>query len=299
MLPDDIEATVNRALAEDIGSGDVTARLIDENTEAVACLLAREAAVLCGRPWFDEVFRQIDPRVEVSWDVEDGAAVRADRRLCVLRGPARAILSGERTALNFLQTLSGTATVVRRYVERVRGTQARIVDTRKTVPGLRTAQKYAVVCGGGDNHRRGLYDGILIKENHIVAAGGIRQAIHAARALAAGVPLMCEAENLAEVQAALEERVDVLLLDDFPTHILAKAVNMARDFRRFNRGDSVLEASGGISLNNVRSIADTGVDRISIGSLTKHVQAVDLSMRLVAPGEALPEADPALRVALR
>ncbi|MEC9356494.1 MAG: carboxylating nicotinate-nucleotide diphosphorylase [Pseudomonadota bacterium] len=302
-LPDevqkDVTALVTRALAEDVGSGDVTAKLIAADATAVGYVVARESAVFCGRPWFDEVFRQIDPRVEIAWDVEDGASIRADGRLCVLRGPARSILTGERTGLNFLQTLSGTATVVRRFVERIRGTQARIVDTRKTLPGLRSAQKHAVTAGGGDNHRFGLYDGILIKENHIVAAGGIKEAIRAARALNAGVPLMCEAENLSEVQAALEERVDLLLLDDFPTHILAKAVNMGRDFRRYNRGDSVLEASGGISLNNVRSIADTGVDRISIGGLTKHVQAVDLSMRLLAPGAALPDINAALRVALR
>ena len=197
-------------------------------------------------------------------------------------GPARAILTGERTALNFLQTLSGTASTVRRFVDRVRGTPVKIVDTRKTVPGLRTAQKYAVICGGGTNHRIGLFDGILIKENHIAAAGGIRQAIDRARALKAKVPLMVEAENLAEVQAGLDANVDLLLLDDFPTHILSKAVAMARDYRRFNKAKTLLEASGGIHLGNVRDIADTGVDRISIGSLTKHVQAVDLSMRFLS-----------------
>lgn len=298
-LPEDIETTVARALAEDLGSGDVTANLVAEDATATAYVVAREAAVICGLPWVDEVFKQLDPRVDIEWDVEDGTAVRLDSRICVLRGPARAILTGERTALNFLQTLSGVASNVRRFVERVRGTQARIVDTRKTLPGLRTAQKYAVVCGGGENHRVGLFDGILIKENHIIAAGGIKEAIRAARALDAGVPLMCEAENLAEVQAALEENVDLLLLDDFPTHILSKAVNMGREFRRYNRAHSVLEASGGINMENVRSIADTGVDRIAIGGITKNVQATDLSMRFLAPGASLPDAAPAPRALIR
>jgi nicotinate-nucleotide pyrophosphorylase (carboxylating) len=285
-LPADLDACVERALAEDVGSGDVTARLVDGRAQATAYVLAREAAVLCGQPWFERVFAQVDPRVTVSWEVDEGAGVRADQRVASVRGPARAVLTGERTALNFLQLLSGTATATRRFVERVRGTQVAIVDTRKTVPGLRTAQKYAVVVGGGANHRFGLYDAILIKENHIAAAGGARAAIERARALKAGVPLMMEAENLAEVQAGLDANVDLLLLDDFPTHLLSKAVAMARDYRRSRRAQTVLEASGGVSLGNVRDIADTGVDRISIGGLTKHVQAIDFSMRMAEEAAA-------------
>jgi nicotinate-nucleotide pyrophosphorylase (carboxylating) len=281
-LPADLDSCVERALAEDVGTGDVTARLVSPGAEAFAEVFAREPAVLCGQPWFERVFAKLDPRVRVSWDVDEGGSMRADQRVASVRGPARAVLTGERTALNFLQLLSGTATATRRYVERVRGTSVQIVDTRKTVPGLRAAQKYAVVCGGGANHRQGLYDAILIKENHIAAAGGIKPALEQARALKAGVPLMTEAENLAEVQAALEASVDLVLLDDFPTHLLSKAVAMAREYRRHNKARTVLEASGGVSLSNVRAIADTGVDRISIGSLTKHVQVVDLSMRVVA-----------------
>ena len=290
-LPADLDACIERALAEDVGGGDLTAQLVDAGAHAQASVLAREAAVICGQPWFERVYAKIDPQVQISWDVEEGAGVRADQRVATVRGPARSVLTGERTALNFLQLLSGTATATRRFVERVRGTPVKIVDTRKTVPGLRSAQKYAVVCGGGTNHRFGLYDAILIKENHIAAAGGARAAIARARALKAGVPLMMEAETLAEVQAGLDANVNLLLLDDFPTHLLTKAVAMARDYRRYNRAATVLEASGGVTLNNVRDIADTGVDRISIGGLTKHVQAVDFSMRMAdgAAAEAPPE----------
>jgi nicotinate-nucleotide pyrophosphorylase (carboxylating) len=296
--PEDIDACVERALAEDVGSGDVTARLVAADAPAEAIVVAREPAVLCGRPWFEQTFARLDAGVRVTWDAEEGASVRADQRVAAVRGPARAVLTGERTALNFLQLLSGTATATRRYVERVRGTPVKIVDTRKTVPGLRAAQKYAVVCGGGENHRFGLYDAILIKENHIAAAGSIRAALERARALNAGVPLMLEAENLMEVQAGLDANVDLLLLDDFPTHLLSKAVAMARDYRRYNRARTVLEASGGVNLNNVRAIADTGVDRISIGGLTKHVQAVDFSMRLVGDAAAVAPED-AARLAVK
>ena len=291
-IPADLDLCVERALAEDVGSGDITAKLVDPKTEAQAIVVAREPAVLCGQPWFERVFAKLDPRVQVRWDVEEGLSMRAEQRIATVCGPARAVLTGERTALNFLQLLSGTATFTRRFVERVRGTSVSIVDTRKTVPGLRSAQKYAVVCGGGANHRHGLYDAILIKENHIAAAGGIKPAIERALALKAGVPLMVEAENLNEVQAGLEANVDLLLLDDFPTHLLSKAVSMARDYRRHNKAKTVLEASGGVSLHNVRAIADTGVDRISIGGLTKHVQAIDLSMRLVADLAAAAEPAP-------
>jgi nicotinate-nucleotide pyrophosphorylase (carboxylating) len=279
-LPDDLDACVERALAEDVGSGDLTARLVDEGAQVRAEVLAREAAVLCGQPWCQRTFERLDPRVQVAWEVKETSTMRADQRVAVVSGPARAVLTGERTALNFLQVLSATATATRRFVERVRGTQVAIVDTRKTLPGLRSAQKYAVACGGGINHRKGLYDAILIKENHIAAAGGARAAIERARALNAAVPLMMEAEDLAEVQAGLDANVDLLLLDDFPTHLLSKAVYMAREYRRAHKVRTVLEASGGVTLANVRDIADTGVDRISIGGITKHVQAVDFSMRL-------------------
>jgi nicotinate-nucleotide pyrophosphorylase (carboxylating) len=280
-LPADVDSCVERALAEDVGTGDVTARLVDEHAHVRADVIAREAAVLCGQPWFQRTFERLDPRVHVNWEVKESSTTRLDQRVAVVTGPARAVLTGERTALNFLQLLSATATATRRFVERVRGTPVQIVDTRKTVPGLRSAQKYAVSCGGGTNHRKGLYDAILIKENHITAAGGARAAIERARALNAGVPLMMEAEELGEVQAGLDANVDLLLLDDFPTHLLSKAVAMARDYRRANKVRTVLEASGGVTLANVRDIADTGVDRISIGGITKHVQAVDYSMRIV------------------
>jgi nicotinate-nucleotide pyrophosphorylase (carboxylating) len=284
-LPADLDACVERALAEDVGTGDVTAQLVDAGTIVTAAVFARESAVLCGQPWFERTFQRLDPRVGVTWEVQESSTMRVDQRICLVKGPARAVLTGERTALNFLQLLSATATATRRFVERVRGTQVKIVDTRKTVPGLRTAQKYAVACGGGANHRYGLYDAILIKENHIAAAGGARAAIERARALNAQVPLMMEAEDLAEVQAGLDANVDLILLDDFATHMLSKAVAMAREYRRFNKARTVLEASGGITLSNARDIADTGVDRISIGGITKHVQAVDFSMRIL-PADA-------------
>ncbi len=285
-LPADLDAVVERALAEDVGSGDVTARLVPESAVVRAEVFVREVAVLCGQPWFQRVYQRLDPRVTVAWDVKETSSTRVDQRVAVVSGPARGVLTGERTALNFLQLLSATATATRRFVDRVRGTAVQIVDTRKTVPGLRLAQKYAVACGGGANHRFGLYDAILIKENHIAAAGGVRAAIERARALNSGVKLMMEAEDLNEVQAGLEANVDLILLDDFATHMLSKAVAMARDYRRFNKARTVLEASGGVTLANVRDIADTGVDRISIGGITKHVQAVDFSMRIAASGAA-------------
>ena len=277
-VPDDLHATVQHALAEDVGSGDVTARLVPAEQKASARVIAREAAVICGQPWFDDVFARLDRTVEVRWEVQEGAHVKAEQQLCTVHGPARAILTGERTALNFLQTLSGTASTVRRYVEAVAGTGTRIVDTRKTLPGLRNAQKYAVVFGGGVNHRIGLYDGILIKENHIAAAGGIRQAIANAQALKAGVPLMTEAEDLDEARAALAADVDLLLVDDFPLEQLREAVKLAQAHRA-GGGKTVLEYSGNTTLDNVRAIAETGVDRIAIGAITKHVRAVDISMR--------------------
>lgn len=274
----DIQAVVAHALAEDVGGGDVTARLVPAEEKGQAYVIAREAAVVCGRPWVDEVFRQLDSSIEVKWLVEEGQQVAPDQRLYELRGPARALLTGERPALNFLQTLSGTATAVRHYVDAVAGTGARIADTRKTLPGLRNAQKYAVLCGGGINHRIGLYDGILIKENHVAAAGGIRQAIANARALNAGVWLMTEAETMDEARAALEADVDLLLVDDFSLPELREAVALVREHRA-RGGKTVIEYSGGATLQNVRGYAECGVDRIAIGGITKHVRALDLSMR--------------------
>ena len=276
----DLQAVVSHALAEDVGGGDFTARLVPAAEQGQAYVISRENAVVCGRPWVDEVFRQLDPAIEVKWLVQEGQQVAPDQRLYELRGPARALLTGERPALNFLQTLSGTSTAVRQYVDAVAGTGARIADTRKTLPGLRNAQKYAVLCGGGINHRIGLYDGILIKENHIAAAGGIRQALAAARALDAAVPLMTEAENLEETRAALAENVDLLLIDELPDDEIREAVRLTR-LQRAQGGKTVLEYSGGATLESVRRIAELGVDRISVGSLTKHVRAIDLSMRFL------------------
>lgn len=274
----DLAETVRHALAEDVGSGDHTAGLVPAEERADARVIAREAATICGRPWVDEVFRQLDTAVEVRWQVEEGQQVQPDQVLYTLRGLARPLLSGERPALNFLQTLSGTATAVRQYVDAVAGTGCKIADTRKTLPGLRNAQKYAVLCGGGINHRIGLYDGILIKENHVAAAGGIQQAIANARALQAGVPLMAEAETLDEARAALQANVDLLLVDDFDLPTLREAVRLTREHRA-RGGRTVIEYSGGATLQNVRSYAECGVDRIAIGAITKHVRAVDLSMR--------------------
>ncbi|SEQ11954.1 nicotinate-nucleotide pyrophosphorylase [carboxylating] [Solimonas aquatica] len=276
----DLESCVAQALAEDVGSGDVTARLVAEPERGRARVISREAAVIAGRPWVDAVFRQLDARVQLHWQVAEGDSVQPDQVLYTLEGPARSLLTGERPALNFLQTLSGTATSVRRYVDAVAGTGCAIVDTRKTLPGLRNAQKYAVLCGGGVNHRIGLYDGILIKENHVAAAGGIRAAIAAARALNAGVPLMTEAEDLDQVRAALEADVDLLLVDDFDHPTLREAVRLTRAHRA-GGGRTVIEYSGGATLETVRGYAECGVDRIAIGAITKHVRAVDLSMRFV------------------
>ena len=277
-LLSDLSLTVARALAEDIGTGDVTARLVPADQQGRARVIARETAVLCGQPWVDEVFRQIDPTVKLTWQVAEGSRIDDGTILFTLEGPSRSLLTGERSALNFLQALSGTATETARYVEAVRGTGARIVDTRKTLPCLRNAQKYAVTVGGGVNHRIGLYDGILIKENHIAAAGGIVAAIAQARALGASVPLMTEAETMEEVVAALQADVDLLLVDDFDTERLREAVRLTRAHRA-GGGRTQIEYSGGATLARIRELAESGVDRISIGSLTKHVRAVDLSMR--------------------
>jgi nicotinate-nucleotide pyrophosphorylase (carboxylating) len=276
MLPDDISDSVSRALAEDIGTGDLTASLIPADSQVRANVITRDDAVLCGIPWFDEVFRQLDERIIISWQAQDSDHIRANQTLCHLRGPARTVLSGERMALNFLQLLSGVATQTRHYVDAVRGTGATILDTRKTVPGLRKAQKYAVTCGGGKNHRLGLFDGVLIKENHILAAGSITHAIQQAKtSTPRDIPIEIEVEDLQQLQEALAAGATSLLLDNFDLATLRKAVD-------YTRGRATLEASGGITLKNVRAIAETGVDFISVGVLTKNVRAVDLSMRFQA-----------------
>lgn len=271
-LPSDLSVTVNRALAEDIGDGDLTAALVPAEARAHGHVISREEAVLCGTAWFEEVFRQVDKAIHIHWYAQDGDTVHRDQQLCRLEGPARGLLTGERSALNFLQTLSGTATEARRYAEAVRGTRATILDTRKTLPGLRLAQKYAVRCGGANNHRMGLYDGILIKENHIMAAGGIAAAVKAARAGGAQVPVEVEVETLEQVREALAAGADILLLDNFGLEGMREAVALTA-------GRAKLEASGGIDLPALRRVAETGVDYISVGSLTKHVHAVDLSLR--------------------
>jgi len=271
-----VSRSVATALQEDVGTGDLTAQLIPADRIARAAVITREDAVLCGTAWFDEVFRQIDARVRVAWSARDGERVCADQQLCTLEGPARSLLTGERTALNFLQSLSATATVTRRYVDAVAGTQCRILDTRKTIPGLRIAQKYAVRCGGGTNHRIGLFDAILIKENHIAAAGSIAGAVSEARRIHSKVLLEVEVESLAQLREALDAHVDRILLDNFPPEQMREAVSSTRQHANAR---TELEASGNMSLETLRAVADTGVDFISVGGLTKHVQAIDLSMR--------------------
>ena len=272
--PSDLVDHVTRALAEDIGSGDITAALVPADRSARATVVTRESAVLCGRPWFDATFRHLSREVRIDWQVDEGAKITPGALLCRLSGPARAILTGERTALNFLQTLSATATVARGFVEAVAGTNCEILDTRKTLPGLRTAQKYATRVGGARNHRTGLFDAVLIKENHIAAAGSITAAIRAARGLTK-VTVEVEVEDLAELAEALAARPNMVLLDDFSLEDLRAAVALNRAHGRPVK----LEASGGIQLDNVRAIALTGVDFISVGSMTKHIRAIDLSMR--------------------
>jgi nicotinate-nucleotide pyrophosphorylase (carboxylating) len=275
-LPSDLAAIVARALEEDIGPGDVTAGLVPAEYRARATVVSREAAVLCGAAWFDAVFAQLDPAVSVTWAVHDGDPITAGLELCRLEGPARSLLSGERTALNFLQSLSGTATVARRFADAVAGTGCRVLDTRKTLPGLRAAQKYAVAVGGGTNHRHGLYDALLIKENHILAAGGIAATLAAARRAHPGLVVEIEVESIAELDAALEGGADIVLLDNFALEALREAVARTRG----RPGCATrLEASGNVELETVRAIAETGVDFVSVGGLTKHLRAVDLSMR--------------------
>jgi nicotinate-nucleotide pyrophosphorylase (carboxylating) len=274
--PADLPEQVDAALREDIGSGDVTAQLVPEAQRVGGRVITREEAVLCGRPWVEETFRRLDPGVRLTWQARDGEPVAPGAVIFEIEGRARPILTGERTALNFLQLLSATATQASRFVAAVAGTGCIVLDTRKTLPGLRTAQKYAVRCGGGRNHRLGLYDMVLIKENHIAAAGSLTAAIAAARRVAQGVKVEVEVESLAELEEALRAGPDIVLLDDFSLGDLAAAVSRNR-----SRGRPVaLEASGSVSLETVRAIAATGVDFVSSGALTKNVRAIDLSMRL-------------------
>ena len=274
---DVIAADVTRALAEDIGSGDVTADLLSDHADD-AYLLCKEDAIVCGRPWFDACHRALDPDVRIEWHVAEGERVAAGTVLATLAGHARALVSAERTALNFLQTLSGTATTTAAYVDAVRGTRARILDTRKTIPGLRLAQKYAVRVGGGDNHRIGLFDAVMLKENHVRAAGSITAAIQAARARHPALPLIVEVETLAQLEEALREGCTRILIDDFDAETRREAVRIAGS-APFN-GAIPLEVSGGVDLAGLRAIAEDGVDCISTGALTKHVRAIDLSMKL-------------------
>ena len=266
-----------RALAEDVGSGDVTAALLPDAAD-IAYLLCKEEAVVAGRPWFDACHRALDPEVRIDWRVQDGDRVPAGTVLATLSGRTRALVTAERTALNFLQTLSGTATTTAAYVDAVRGTGCTILDTRKTLPGLRLAQKYAVRCGGGQNHRIGLYDAVMLKENHVRAAGSLTAAIHAARAAQPALPLIVEVETLAQLEEALAEGCERILIDDFDAASRREAVRRAK-CPPFD-GRIPLEVSGGVDMTTLRDIAADGVDFVSIGGLTKHVRAIDLSMKL-------------------
>ena len=274
--PEDIvEADVARALAEDLGQGDVTAALLPDHPDT-AYLLCKEDAVVCGRPWFDACHRALNPQVRIDWHVQDGDRVAAGGVLATLQGQARALVSAERASLNFMQTLSGTATVTAAYVDAVRGTGTAILDTRKTIPGLRIAQKYAVRCGGGVNHRIGLFDAVMLKENHVRAAGSLTAAIRSARAMHPALPLIVEVETLEQLDEALREGCERILIDEFDASARREAVRRAA-------GKIPLEVSGGVDLATVRAIAEDGVDCISIGALTKHVRAIDLSMKLGRP----------------
>jgi nicotinate-nucleotide pyrophosphorylase (carboxylating) len=283
-LPPNLAQQVTIALVEDIGSGDVTAELVPADQRVTGTVISREPAILCGRPWVTEVFRQLDPSVQLTWTADDGDRVAANQTLFEIAGLARPVLTGERAALNFLQLLSGTATATRRYVEAIAGTASAILDTRKTVPGLQTAQKYAVRCGGAQNVRIGLFDQFLIKENHIAAVGSLTEAIRAARRAAGSKKVEVEVETLQEFSEALQAAPDIIMLDEFSLSDMRAAVelNRASDHR------VTIEASGRVTLETVRAIAETGVDYISIGSITKHVQAVDLSMRLEFVARSCP-----------
>lgn len=285
MLQQDISRAVRAALLEDLGqalttldqpdaSADITAQLIPADRISTARVITREAGVFCGQPWVDEVFAQLGGEVKVEWKVQDGEQLSPDQELFRLHGPARVLLTGERNALNFVQTLSGVATLTARYVAELAGTECRLLDTRKTLPGLRNAQKYAVTCGGGKNHRIGLFDAYLIKENHILACGGIKEAIAEARRLNPGKPVEVEVESLAELELALSAAADIVMLDNFDVTMMREAVTL-------NRGRAKLEVSGNVTLETLADYAATGVDFISVGALTKHVRALDLSMRFV------------------
>jgi nicotinate-nucleotide pyrophosphorylase (carboxylating) len=274
-VPSDLSRRVADALDEDIGSGDLTAALIPAEREGRATVITREAAIICGIPYVEAAFHQIDARVRLEWQVAEGDCVGANQLLFAIDGPARALLTGERTALNFLQLLSGTATAAHSYAALLEGTNCRLLDTRKTIPGLRTAQKYAVKVGGGHNHRIGLFDGILIKENHIMAAGSIAMAVARAKQSGAAVPVEVEVENLAELTQAIDAGADIAMLDEFSMPAMREAVTVNAKAKRPLK----LEASGGITTATIREIAETGVDFISVGGITKHVRAVDLSMR--------------------
>ncbi|WP_323924650.1 carboxylating nicotinate-nucleotide diphosphorylase [Aeromonas veronii] len=285
MFQQDVSRAVRAALLEDLGdalttldqpdaSADITAQLIPVDRMATARVITREAGVFCGQPWVDEVFVQLGGEVKVEWKVQDGEVLSPNQELFRLHGPARLLLTGERNALNFVQTLSGVATLTARYVAELEGTDCRLLDTRKTIPGLRTAQKYAVTCGGGKNHRIGLYDAYLIKENHILACGGIAEAISEARHLNPGKPVEVEVESLAELEQALAAKADIVMLDNFDVAMMREAVAI-------NQGRAKLEVSGNVTLDTLAEFAATGVDFISVGALTKHVRALDLSMRFI------------------
>ena len=272
-ITSDLELNITTALAEDIGIGDITAQLIPATQTAKAKVISRDQAILCGKAWFEGCFKRLDPGIQIQWFAQDGDRISPSQTLCEISGNARAMLTAERPALNLLQTLSGTATHTRSYVDKISGTAASIMDTRKTLPGLRIAQKYAVLTGGGKNQRIGLYDGILIKENHIAAAGSITSVLEEARKLAtSNITIQIEVENMSQLAEAIQADAKLILLDNFSFSKLREAVT-------FTAKRAVLEASGGITLETVRLVAETGVDRISVGSLTKDVKAVDLSMR--------------------
>jgi len=267
-----IASQVKLALEEDIGQQDLTADLIPASSQATATIISREPATLCGQTWLEEVFKQLDPTIDVIWHFKDGDSLDPNSIICTLSGPARSLLTGERTAMNYIQTLSATATLSSLYAKQVEGIEVQILDTRKTIPGFRLAQKYAVKCGGCYNHRIGLFDGILIKENHINAAGFIAAAIEQAKQLHPGIAIEVEVENFDEFEQALSGHADIILLDNFDIPALKKAVAL-------NQGTALLEASGNVNLTTVRDIAETGIDRISVGALTKDIKAIDLSMR--------------------
>lgn len=276
-LPLEITRAVEDTLKEDLGgtldpAADITAALIPEDATNTATIITREHGIFCGQAWADEVFKQLGGEVKIEWHVQDGDKVEPNQTLCTLSGPARALLTGERNAMNFIQTLSGCATLVAEYAEKLQGTDCRLLDTRKTIPGLRSALKYAVACGGGFNHRIGVFDAYLIKENHIVACGGIHKAIETAKTLNPGKPVEVETENLDELKEAIEAGADIIMLDNFSTDMMREAV-------KINAGKAALENSGNVTLETIREYADTGVDYISVGALTKHLKAMDLSMR--------------------